>query len=172
MSFDHWCTPKPILEALGPIDTDPCWNPLSFVESSVTYAGPECQLRDPGHAGVCACCAGLANGSNGLHEPWFARTYVNPPYSFPSPWASRWASHVRQGFPGAWLSESTGGTAWASWILDSAQVVYLFRQRIRFWDPFKGAFGMSPRAGHMLALANWELADSSFFNEVAIRLVK
>jgi len=175
MGYDHWCSPPDLIKALGAIDTDPCWNPGSFVEASVTYSGSLTCVNERDthsqHTGICPACAKFGNGQNGLVELWYGRTFVNCGYSYPEPWAQRWCHHARQGIPGAWLCETQFGTNWASLILKAAQCVYIFDARLKFWDPVNQRFGRSPRSGHMLALSNWEVADIEFFESCATKLL-
>jgi hypothetical protein len=57
---DCWLTPRPIIEALGPFDLDPCapaWQPWPTAAKTYTEA------------------------DNGLLNRWFGRVWLNPPYS-------------------------------------------------------------------------------------------
>ena len=71
---DEWYTPKSIFDALGlEFDLDPC-SPRegSVVPAKQVYALP----------------------FDGLTAPWFGLVWVNPPYSDPKPWVSRWLEHA------------------------------------------------------------------------------
>lgn len=53
-----WFTPKWIVERLGEFDLDPCGSPKHKI-ANIIFHYPE---------------------QNGLHEPWFGRVWLNPPY--------------------------------------------------------------------------------------------
>lgn len=110
---DVWLTPKPILDALGPFDLDPC-------------AAPEPRPWPTARAHYSA-----AEG-DGLRRPWAGSVWLNPPYSRAGDWLAKLAEHglgiallfVRT--DSAWMQDH--GLARASGFL-------LLRKRIHFCYP-------------------------------------
>lgn len=71
---DVWLTPKPILDALGPFDLDPCAapEPRPWPTASTHYV----------------------EAQDGLSLPWNGRVWLNPPYGRAAPkWLERLAEH-------------------------------------------------------------------------------
>jgi hypothetical protein len=72
---DHWITPRPLLEALGEFDLDPCL----------------CELGQPWPT---ARYGYTLPNENGLLLPWKGRVWLNPPYGRETPmWIERAALH-------------------------------------------------------------------------------
>lgn len=71
---DVWLTPRPVLEALGPFDLDPCAPPVQ--------PWPTAARR-------------YTEADDGLLQPWDGRVWLNPPYSRPaySRFMARMAGH-------------------------------------------------------------------------------
>src|SRR5262249_29209038 len=67
-----WYTPKYIIDALGPFDTDPC-SPLvrPFDTARIHYTQQD----------------------NELCQPWVGRVWLNPPYDNMLPWMKAMALH-------------------------------------------------------------------------------
>ncbi len=94
---DEAYTPGHVLgfvEALAPIDTDPCWSPLSAV-SPQAY--------------------GWTVGHNGLEREWWGHVFCNPPFSEPYEWSKRCKDHAGElGIgPASLLLTNECTTAWA-----------------------------------------------------------
>lgn len=71
----RWLTPRPIVEALGHFDLDPCGAP-GHTLATVTY-----QIDD---------------GEDGLVLPWSGRVWLNPPYGrLTAPFLAKLAAHGR-----------------------------------------------------------------------------
>lgn len=69
----RWLTPRPVLDALGTFDLDPC-------------GAPDWQTAD--HVYL------LENGDDGLRDAWFGRVWLNPPYGAEAAiWLARLADH-------------------------------------------------------------------------------
>jgi hypothetical protein len=128
MAYDHYCAPPWLAERIGPVHTDPASNIYSFIRAVLSYSGKF--------------------GQDGLKLPWIGRTYVNSPYSNPTPWAERW---IEYGDEKIWLSEASGGVRWFTAILEHAETVWFFKQRLAFYDPRYGREMKGARAGHILA---------------------
>lgn len=71
---DSWITPRAIIDALGPLDLDPC----QFTPQPWKCA---------------ADCSTLSD--DGLGRPWLGRVWLNPPYSEAWQWMARLADHGR-----------------------------------------------------------------------------
>lgn len=70
-----WLTPRPIIEAVGPFDLDPCAAP------------------DPRPWATAATHYAEADG-DGLARDWFGLVWLNPPYKpTPAPWLAKLAAH-------------------------------------------------------------------------------
>lgn len=109
---DVWLTPKPIIEALGPFDLDPCAAPVprSFPTATRMLCPPE---------------------SDGLLEPWAGFVWLNPPYSVGmiGAWMDRMALHGN-GIALVFARTETGWFHKAVWARASA--VYFPRGRLTF----------------------------------------
>jgi hypothetical protein len=69
----RWLTPRPVLDALGAFDLDPCGAP-DWPTADRTYL--------------------LENGDDGLRDEWFGRVWLNPPYGAEAAiWLARLADH-------------------------------------------------------------------------------
>ena len=69
----RWLTPKPIVEALGIFDLDPCGAP-GYSLAEETYQ--------------------IDSGQDGLELEWFGRVWLNPPYGkLTSPFLGKLADH-------------------------------------------------------------------------------
>lgn len=72
---DTWLTPKPVIDALGPLaDLDPCAapDPKPWPTATTHYTWP---------------------AQDGLALPWFGHVWLNGPYSNLSPWMAKLAEH-------------------------------------------------------------------------------
>lgn len=74
---DAYCTPLWLARRVGPVDTDPCSNPRSWIEAAWSYS--------------------LEKGLDGLRLPWRGRTFENWPYSSPLAWAEKGHAELRAG---------------------------------------------------------------------------
>jgi hypothetical protein len=70
LSRDVTLTPLDLIAKLGVFDLDPCGY--------------------PGHATARHV---VTLPTNGLHEKWVGRVWLNPPYSNPTPWLEKMADH-------------------------------------------------------------------------------
>ena len=119
---DSRFTPPDFLEAIymsfGDIDLDPCGHELSPVKAK------RCFL--------------LADGDDGLSDPWWGRlVFVNPPFSEQQRWLRRaheqWkAGHVETV---VCLVPTRTDSEWFQEVLSKDAKVYLLKGRLRFADP-------------------------------------
>ena len=120
---DDWITPYWIIEAMGPLNLDPCES------SQQPWPCAESGYR-------------LSRGENGLALPWSGSVFVNPPYSRPIPWVKRLAEHG----DGVLLTFARVETGWwQDWIWPVASAVWFPRGRLTFCysngQPAKGNSG-------------------------------
>ncbi len=71
---DEWYTPKALFDQLG----------LSF---DLDVASP---IDSKSHV---PACRRYTIEDDGLAQPWEGRVWMNPPYSKPSPWVTKWLEH-------------------------------------------------------------------------------
>lgn len=106
-THDNWRTPAKAYEALNAefhFNDDPC--PLM----------------------------GKDAGLDGLARPWGTSTFVNPPYSNPTPWCKKAYEESRQGKRIVMLLRGDTSTAWFhEWVLGKAEIRFV-RGRLHFND--------------------------------------
>lgn len=136
---DACYTPQYILEAAerilgGPIETDPCWS----LESLVRPTRYGWTIRDRGET-----------------QPWYGRTFVNPPYSDPGPFMQRAAAHDA---PTVALVKLDPSTAWwkdnisSRWEdMEHGMGICLLDHRVKF----KGGYAGGGAAPFPSALITW-----------------
>lgn len=122
-----WLTPKPIIDALGPFDMDPC-------------AAPEPRPFDT------AKIMNSESDANGLEIPWAGRVWLNPPYGTQ---AEQWLSKLEQHGDGIALVFARLDTNWLQNIL-SRHGFFALRGRIRFLRPDGSTASNSAGAGSIL----------------------
>ncbi len=109
-----WLTPRPILQAVGPFDLDPCAapEPRPWPTARVHYAEAD---------------------GNGLTRPWFGLVWCNPPYQpNPGPWLSRLAEH---GAGMALVFARTDADWFFKTVWDRCAAALFLRGRLRFHFP-------------------------------------
>lgn len=105
----RWLTPRPIVEALGTFDLDPCGAPGHEL-AAVTY-----QIDD---------------GQDGLTMPWSGRVWCNPPYGREAvPFMRRMAEH---GNGTALIFARTETAMFFDHVWDTASAVLFLRGRVKF----------------------------------------
>lgn len=133
MSTDDWCTPKWLVELLGPFDLDPCWNKKAHVRASMA-----CHRTDDDPL-----------FRDGLKFPWHGKSvFVNPPYSNVTPWAVKLAAH-----DDAWVAlvKLDPTTKWWSTLMSAHPTVAPFRKRIKF----EGEQSMTANFPSVLIYSAW-----------------
>lgn len=109
-------TPQFVLDWLGPIALDPCWDPRSLVR-------PEFYIDAAG---------------NGLAYDWGVDglVYVNMPYSEQARWIEKCATQGAQGRKVVALVQAKPGErVWMEYIWPSAKVVAFLKGRLTFVRP-------------------------------------
>ena len=109
LDSDAWYTPPWIFEGLGVVfdlDVASPSEPPEWLPARHRYTVAE----------------------DGLTEPWFGLVWCNPPYSAPTAWCRKWATHP-DGFLLVRADLSTGGPFAA---LDAASSLYVPAKRIQF----------------------------------------
>lgn len=123
-----WLTPKPIIDALGPFDLDPCAapEPRPFATAKTMNS-----IHD--------------GGVDGLSLEWFGRVWLNPPYSDkPVQWLHKLKLHGN----GIALVFARTDTAWLQGVIADSGVFFI-RGRISFMRP-DGSFGNNAGAPSVL----------------------
>lgn len=124
---DSWCSAPEVTEPLeqffgGPVDTDPCSNDRSIVKALVKYT------------------------YGGLHRPWGATTYENPPYSKTGTWTECAISQMRIGNVRELVRLTMVSTSTVWWqrqcLKPRRNPRLLFTKRLSFLDPFAEDAGM------------------------------
>lgn len=124
---DEWYTPKEIIDALGPFDTDPCApeHPL-WQTARIMYD----------------------KNDDGLKQEWHGRVWLNPPYS--RPLIERFVEKMAEHNDGiALLYNRCDSKMFQDIIFRKATAMKFLRQRIRFYRP-DGTRGGSPGCGSIL----------------------
>lgn len=105
---DVWLTPRPLLDALGPFDLDPC-----------------------GHPGWPTAARHYCEPADGLALPWAGRVWCNPPYSRVRPWLDWLAAHG----DGVALVFARTDARWFRSVAPRAAALNFLRGRVRFVRP-------------------------------------
>lgn len=124
---DEWYTPKEIIDALGPFDTDPCApeQPL-WPTARIMYD----------------------RNDDGLRQEWIGRVWLNPPYS--RPLIERFVAKMAEHNDGiALLYNRCDSKMFQDIIFRKAVAMKFLRNRIRFYRP-DGTRGGSPGCGSIL----------------------
>lgn len=107
----RWLTPKPIVEALGSFDLDPCGAPGHSL-ADTTYL--------------------LEDGRDGLVDPWFGRVWLNPPYGkMALPFLRKLADH---GDGTALIFARTETAMFFETVWERATAILFLRGRVTFLD--------------------------------------
>lgn len=105
----RWLTPRPLVEALGDFDLDPCGAPGHHLARR-TYL--------------------LENGEDGLRDPWSGRVWLNPPYGREQiPFVRRLAEH---GHGTALIFVATETALWHEQVWPRATGILFMRGRVTF----------------------------------------
>ena len=124
---DEWYTPKEIIDALGPFDTDPC--------APVHPLWPTARIA-------------YNKNDDGLKQEWYGRVWLNPPYS--RPLIERFVEKMAEHNNGiALLYNRCDSKMFQDIIFRKASAMKFLRQRIRFYRP-DGTRGGSPGCGSIL----------------------
>jgi phage N-6-adenine-methyltransferase len=105
---DEWYTPKFIIDALGPFDTDPCSPTNDNTIAPLTFT----------------------KSQDGLKQDWKGMVWVNPPFSEPLLWILKLIMH-RQGIL---LVRASMETTWMDWALQAADSILFPSPRLKFTD--------------------------------------
>ena len=111
MKEETWLTPRPIIEALGTFDLDPC-TPIDMPWETARHR--------------------YTIVDDGLTSPWFGRVWLNPPYSNK---AVQWMRKLVQHGEGTALIFARTETAWffeSVWDAPTAKGVLFLRGRLHF----------------------------------------
>lgn len=133
---DHWLTPQPIIELLGPFDLDPCCPPLMpwrTAKKMLTNGAPtgwEKKLLK--HHFVHKMKTVKPVLGNGLEDKWEGEVFLNNPFSLPLPWMEKMAAYAR----GVVLAPAKStDTKWAQLLLSTCDIVLFLDERINFCYP-------------------------------------
>ena len=107
----RWLTPKPIVDALGTFDLDPCGAPGHQL-ATTTYL--------------------LEDGRDGLVDPWFGRVWLNPPYGkMAAPFLRKLADY---GNGTALIFARTETAMFFETVWDRATAILFLKGRVTFLD--------------------------------------
>lgn len=113
MQTGVWLTPRPILDALGRFDLDPCAAP------------------DP--AAWPTAAQHITLPDDGLRATWAGRVWLNPPYSIH---ARLWIAKLAEHGYGTALTFARTDTGWfADYVWTKASALLFLRGRVRFYRP-------------------------------------
>lgn len=107
---ENWLTPKPMIDALGYFDLDPC-------------AARNMPWRTAGTM--------LTVDDDGLLKPWFGSVWLNPPYNNLYPFIERMAQH-RNGVAIVYARTETGW--FQDWVFPYVDSIFFLRKRVNFYD--------------------------------------
>jgi phage N-6-adenine-methyltransferase len=113
---DQMYTPQFVLDWLGPIDLDPCWDERSLVR-------PQFYIDERG---------------NGLAYGWDVEglTFVNPPYSEQARWIAKCAEEGAKGRKVVALVQAKPGErVWMEHVWPTAEIVAVLKGRLTFVRP-------------------------------------
>ena len=105
-----WITPKPIIDALGLFDLDPC--------QSRNQPWP-CAAR------------GYTADDDGLTKPWSGSVFLNPPYGRE---IERWIARLAEHGDGVALMFARTDTRWFQTTCRTFSAMLLLAGRVRFFD--------------------------------------
>jgi len=117
---DDWYTPAWIFEGMG-------------VEFGMDVCAP------PGGIDWIPAAVSLSESDDGLTTPWVGNVWCNPPYSAPTQWCRKWATHTPGGCILIRADLSTGGPYAA---LAAADALYFPDRRLQFVNGQGGATGL------------------------------
>ena len=139
-----WYTPKYIIDALGPFDTDP-YSPLArpFDTARIHYTEQD----------------------NGLCQPWIGSVWLNPPYNNIKPWMKAMARH-RNGI--ALVYNRLGRKWFDTWVMPYATGLR-FVGTISFLTPDGKTKGKSPQPCVLVAYDPLDIGGGSLRNWTALR---
>lgn len=125
---DTYLTPRPLLEALGPFDFDPCCPPaMPWRTARVMLTNEELKGR---HGRSWAKV--FPRRLDGLSAKWVGFTFLNPGFSEILPWAERMNEH-RDGI--VLTPAKSTDTVWCQRILKTCDMVRWLDDRISFFYP-------------------------------------
>ncbi|PMQ21647.1 adenine methyltransferase [Glutamicibacter arilaitensis] len=132
----RWLTPRPIVEALGEFDLDPC--------------------GAPGHE-LARQTFQIDDGQDGLALPWDGRVWLNPPYGkLTAPFLGKLAEH---GTGTALVFARTETKMFFDHVWPAAAGILFMQGRVTFWDesgtPAKGNGGA---ASVLIAYGDYDAA--------------
>ncbi len=147
MGSGVWLTPRPILDALGPFDLDPC-------------AAPDPHRWPTARRHICL-------PEDGLAADWSGRVWLNPPYNrHAAGWIARLATHGH----GTALLYARTDTGWfADNVLDhpNATALFFLRGRVRFIRP--GTFDAPDNGGAPSVLVAYGHRDADTLRRCGLR---
>ena len=109
------------------LDTDAWYTPpWIFYGLGLTF---DLDVAAPTSGGFVPARQRLTVSDDGLGQPWYGLVWCNPPYSDPTPWCIRWASHESGGCLLIRSDVSTRGSV-AAW--SAATSVFIAPGRIAF----------------------------------------
>lgn len=135
---DEWYTPKPIIDALGRFELDPCSPKERLWDTAANHITPE---------------------EDGLKADWAGRrVWLNPPYS--RPLIERFLEKMVKNNNGiALLFNRCDSRMFQDLIFPNATAILFVRGRIKFYRP-DGTQGGSPGCGSVLVSFGDENADA------------
>lgn len=105
----EWFTPRPLLNAVGPFDLDPCSHPSAPWKSAQQV---------------------LTKNEDGMQLPWFGRVWLCPPLDNQT---KEWVQKaIHHGNVTALLPSRTDSAIWQNLIFPNASAVLFLAGRVRF----------------------------------------
>lgn len=99
-----------------------------FKQMGLTFDLDVCAPK--GGTGIVPASTHYSLEDDGLINPWFGRVWMNPPYSKPSPWVSKFIQHAN----GVSLVQTSKGL-WFSDLWEHADGVKLMHPKFKFIRP-------------------------------------